>query len=141
MRPWGAAASAGPTIFSMDSDEALSSDLRRVDAFTAPCALLVLCAVVGNPRLMVVPLVTLVATMGAAFSLLYAVAGCIATPHFCPSLIASCMVAASVDYALFMLTARPPYPPPPSARPEPFLSDELGGFCDKLPQTGHLWLS
>ena len=48
-----AAASAGPNIFSMDSDAALAADLLRVDVVTAPAALLVLCAVVGRCRLTV----------------------------------------------------------------------------------------
>ncbi len=88
-----------------DMSEESRSDVEQKDVITIPLALAVLAAVVRSWRVMFIPLICVIISVMASFSIMLPVAVSLMDVNpFTPSIMMSVTVAMSIDYSLFLLT-------------------------------------
>jgi len=93
-------------IDSITQDMSLSAvdDMKNMDVFAMPIALLVLVYVVQSLTVMIIPIIAVIASAALSFGLMYVVCLFYDVPTFCPAMMMSVIVAMSIDYSLFILT-------------------------------------
>jgi len=79
----------------------VANDLERIDTIALPIAMVVMALVLRSPRLLVVPLLTLVASLAMSFGMMYFVSMDLKVVNVVPSLMVSFALAMNVDYSLF----------------------------------------
>ncbi len=79
-------------------------DLTHHEVYVFPFALLVLLIVLRSLRLMIIPLLTLITSILVSFALMVPIAHYWDIVAFAPSIMASIIIALSIDYSLFLLS-------------------------------------
>eukprot|EP00121_Abeoforma_whisleri_P002736 Awhi_evm1s2460 len=77
--------------------------MERMDSITLPLAMFVLVCVLKSARLMIVPLASIIVSIGISFMSMYPIALHISVASTAPSMMMSIIIAMSVDYSLFLL--------------------------------------
>eukprot|EP00727_Mastigamoeba_balamuthi_P002539 m51a1_g12282 hypothetical protein (852) ;mRNA; r:243005-245946 len=92
------------TVF-QDSVDGTTRDLRKMDQFALPLALVVLVVVLQSAPLMIIPVVCVAVCVTASFGVMYFVAQYgMKVIGFCPAVMMSVIIAMSFDYSLFLLS-------------------------------------
>ena len=80
-------------------------DLMRTDTISLPLALLLICLLVGNFILVLVPILVLVTSLVTSFAIMYLVEtySSFSVSSLSPPIMMSLTVALSIDYSLFFL--------------------------------------
>lgn len=79
-------------------------DVENIHTITVPIVFLVFAMMLRSPRLLVLPILGIMASMLISFALLYAIALHTTVVAFAPSLVLSVILAMSIDYSLFLLS-------------------------------------
>lgn len=94
----------GVDLISKDLESGILGDLAIIDAISMPLAFAALAYCLSSFRLLLVPLMTVPCTLTLAFSIMYPVSFATDVSSFAPEMAAACMMAISIDYALFILS-------------------------------------
>lgn len=87
-----------------DVNSGTEADLERVDSVVLPLAFFVLAVYLRSVRLMALPLLSLLISILASFSLVYSVTFYIDVAAVAPAVMMSLSIAMCIDYNLFLLT-------------------------------------
>ncbi|UJG44094.1 MAG: MMPL family transporter [Candidatus Heimdallarchaeum endolithica] len=94
----------GLAVMDRDFSIAIIDNLKRMDSFILPIALIVLALVIRRLKLMILPLVSIAISIFTTFLILYGFTYIYTILSFAPSIVMSLVIAISIDYSLFLLT-------------------------------------
>ncbi|MHA1414887.1 MAG: MMPL family transporter [Candidatus Heimdallarchaeaceae archaeon] len=94
----------GLAVMDRDFSTAIVDNLKRMDTFILPIALIVLAIVIRRLKLMILPLISIAISIFTTFLILYGFTYIYTILSFAPSIVMSLVIAISIDYSLFLLT-------------------------------------
>jgi len=74
----------GIDLFQIDTLAGVQSDLGKMDGTVLPLALIILALILGNFPLMLIPIVAILTTICAEFTIMYPIALCVQVVSFTP---------------------------------------------------------
>ncbi|EGD81811.1 hypothetical protein PTSG_11885 [Salpingoeca rosetta] len=94
----------GTLLFAVDIEKGTERDLLLMDGIAFPVALVTLAYVLKSARLLILPVLCMIASIVTAFMFMYPVALKYDVISFTPSIMMSGTIAMSIDYSLFLLS-------------------------------------
>ncbi|ELP90697.1 hypothetical protein EIN_024060 [Entamoeba invadens IP1] len=94
----------GPTAASMDINLAIIADMKSMDIFIFPIAILIFLYVIRNIVLVIIPIINLIVIVSVSFGSLFPIAYWSEFYSIAPAIAVALEVAMSVDYSLFLLS-------------------------------------
>eukprot|EP00727_Mastigamoeba_balamuthi_P005705 m51a1_g1754 putative MmpL efflux pump (931) ;mRNA; f:230861-234139 len=95
----------GQALMNVDSSIATEKDLETMESISMPFALLVIVCVLQSLPLMILPIISVLFTLGISYGIMYLVAtNSLDVPSVCLSVMMSVTTAMSFDYSLFILS-------------------------------------
>lgn len=79
-------------------------DLLTIDGAALPLALLVIAIILKSPRLLLLPVLSIVVSILVSYSIMFGVAQSMSVIAFAPAMMMSASIAMSIDYSLFLLS-------------------------------------